>query len=285
METAAPAGLTWNDAAYVDHPPLIARQRLRGVARVAAMVALTVVCLALFLAGKGAQRAGWRGFWGHYAVARGWSRAMLALLGIRPATRGTPLAGAGVMVANHASWADILALRSARRINFVAKAEVRGWPVVGWIAAACETVFISRRRQATRAQVERLRARLVAGETLCVFAEGTSSDGLRVLPFKSALLSAVSALDGEAGEGGLIHVQPVTINWTPPPGQPAAFYGWWGTMGFEAHIWQVACRSVGGAVEVVFHEARPVADFADRKAMTRWCEEKVRAAKRLPEET
>jgi 1-acyl-sn-glycerol-3-phosphate acyltransferase len=125
-----------------------------------------------------------------------------------------------------------------------------------------------------------MRARLKAGETLCIFAEGTSSDGLRVLPFKSALLSAVSDL----GHQREVAVQPVTVNWLAPSGQHPAFYGWWGDMGFEAHIWQVACRSVGGAVEVVFHPPHEVDAFTDRKALTRWCEDQVRAAKRPNEE-
>ena len=103
---------------------------------------------------------------------------------------------------------------------------------------------------------------------------------MRVLPFKSALLSAVSDL----GHQRAVSVQPVTVNWIAPHGQPPAFFGWWGAMGFEAHIWSVACRCVGGGVEVVFHQPRPVEDFEDRKALTRWCEAQVRSAKRTMED-
>ena len=274
---AAPAnGLTWNGAPYVTLPPLTAPQKLRGALRVGAMLAATAVALGLFLLGRAIRRHLWAGFGGHYAVARLWSRLLLALFGVRRRVVGQPLRGAGVMVANHATWADILALRSVTRINFVAKAEVRAWPGVGWVADVCETVFIERRRMASRDQAHQMRARLKAGETLCIFAEGTSSDGLRVLPFKSALLSAVADL----GHEHRVAVQPVTVNWLPRAGLPAAFYGWWGDMGFEAHIWQVACRSTGGTVEVVFHPPIAAGAATDRKALTRDCEAAVRAAKR-----
>lgn len=271
-----PNGLTWNGAPYVVLPPLTPRQRLRGAIRVAAILVATVLTLALFLAGRAIRQHVWAGFGGHYAAARLWSRFLLALFGIRRRVEGAALRGAGVMVANHASWADILALRSVTRINFVAKAEVRGWAGVGWIATVCETVFIERRRSAARDQATLLRQRLTQGETLCIFAEGTSSDGLRVLPFKSTLLAAVV----DIGHAHRVAVQPVTVNWLPPNDLPPAFYGWWGTMGFEAHIWQVACRSRNGTVEVVFHPPVAAGPGTDRKVLTRACEAAVRGAKR-----
>ena len=267
---------TWNGADYVQLPPLTGLERARGGLRVAAMLAATAVALLLFLAGRAIRRHLWGSFSGHYAVARLWSALLLRLFGVRREVRGAPLTGPGVLVANHATWADILALRAVLRINFVAKAEVRNWPGVGWVAHVCETVFIERRRMASRDQAVQMRERLERDETLCIFAEGTSSDGLRVLPFKSALLSAVV----DMGQRHKVAVQPVTVNWIAPDHLPEAFYGWWGTMGFEAHIWQVACRSAGGVVEVVFHDPVLAGTATDRKALTRHCEAAVRSAKR-----
>ena len=273
---APSAGPTWNDAPYVVLPPLTPGQELRGALRVAGMVAVTALALALFVPGQALRRRLLPSLAAHYAVARLWSQAMIALLGVRRRVVGQPLNGAGVIVANHASWGDILALRAVTRINFVAKAEVRAWKGIGWVAEVCETVFIQRRRMASRDHASQLRARMAAGETLCIFAEGTSSDGQRVLPFKSALLSAVV----ELGHARQVAVQPVTLNWLPRDGLPPAFYGWWGTMGFEAHIWQVACRGTGGTVEIVFHPAMAAGATTDRKALTRACEAAVRSAKR-----
>jgi 1-acyl-sn-glycerol-3-phosphate acyltransferase len=261
---------TWNDATPPELPPLTLGQRLRGGFRVAAFVALTAVALAVFLLGRALRR--WLGRWVtfHFGAARLWSRAGLAILGLRHRVRGRPISK-GAMVANHCSWLDILTLRACRLIYFVSKAEVADWPGVGFITKVTGTVFIERRRQAAKEQERILLERIAADQVLCFFPEGTSTDGLRVLPFKSALFSAFH----HDGHGEDLMIQPVTIRYVPPPGLPLNFYGWWGTMGFEAHIWQVACRSRGGVAEVTFHEpVRPRA-FPDRKALAAHCQAQV----------
>ncbi len=268
--------VTWNEAAPPALAALTPRQKLRGAARLAGVLSVTAVALGLFLLGKALRRRLGPAIQFHFMAARYWSRIMLRLMGVRWRVVGEPIRGGGVIAANHASWADILALRATRRLNFVSKAEVRDWPYVGWIADQCDTVFIERRRSATRTQQDVLRQRLDNHETLVLFPEGTSSDGLRVLPFKSALLSFLF----EDGVRETARVQAATVNWTAPPDQPAAFYGWWGAMPFEGHIWDVLCRSVGGAVEVVFAPPHAVDAFPSRKAMALTLETEVRAAKR-----
>ena len=267
--------MTWNEADPPALAPATPAQTLRGGVRVVGVVSLTVLALGLFLPGKWLRRRVSRRVSYHFEVARIWSRTMLALMGVRLEVVGAPMEGGGVIAANHASWADILALRACRTVNFVSKAEVRGWPAVGWIADQCETVFIERRRTATRAQQGVLKARIEDGEALCIFPEGTSTDGRRVLPFKSSLLSFLF-------EDGLREtpVQGATVNWVAPPGQPEEFFGWWGGMPFEGHIWDVVCRSRGGRVEVVFHEPVRPADIGDRKLLAQTLESQVRSAKR-----
>lgn len=267
---------TWNDAPPPALPPLTAVERLRGGVRLVAALALTGACLALFLAGRFLRRWIMPRSGLHFAVARFWSRGMLRIMGVRRRVIGTATAGGGVWLANHASWADILALRSVRTVNFVSKAEVRGWPGVGWIAAVCDTVFIERKRTMAHEHRNVLADRLRNGELLCVFPEGTSSDGLRVLPFKSTLLAALFDRDAEAHA----LVQPVTVNWIAPRGQPDDFFGWWGDMGFEDHVWDVLCRCRGAEVEVILHAPAHVSDFADRKRLTSWAEAAVRGGKR-----
>jgi 1-acyl-sn-glycerol-3-phosphate acyltransferase len=267
---------TWRAAAPPALPPLTVAQRARGALRVAGLFAVTGLALPLFVLLRFVRRRIDRRIKAQFLVARVWARAMVRLMGVRREVVGRPIEGAGVWLANHASWADILALRSARLVNFVSKAEVRSWPAVGWIADVADTVFIERRRSLSHAHRDTLAARLRGGQMLCLFPEGTSSDGLRVLSFKSTLLQALF----EPGVPEDALVQPVTVNWIAPPGQPAAFYGWWGDMPFEGHIWQVVCRSRGGRVQTVFHPPRRVSDFSDRKAMARWAEEAVRSAKR-----
>jgi 1-acyl-sn-glycerol-3-phosphate acyltransferase len=275
---AAPAvSVTWNDAEPPALPAVGRAGKALGAARVVGVVAVTALALALFMAGRWLRAHVWRGVGFHFAVALLWSRVMLRLMGVRRRMVGTPMAQPGVLLANHASWADILAIRASRLVNFVSKADVRAWPWIGWIADQCDTVFIERRRAASKTQEDVLLGRLRAGETLCLFPEATSTDGRRVLPFKSALLSALF----EPSVRQTVWVQPVTVNWIAPKGLPDAFYCWWGSMPFEGHIWDVVTRSRGGAVEVVFHEPRPVRDFRDRKALARWAEEAVRSAKRV----
>jgi 1-acyl-sn-glycerol-3-phosphate acyltransferase len=272
--------LTWNGAVPAALPPLTRGERLRGGLRLAGVLLVTLTAVIIFLIGRSLRRHLSRHVKFHFRAARSWARIMLRLMGVRRTVIGRPIDGPGVWLANHSGWADILALRSARLVNFVSKAEVRGWPAVGWIAEMCDTVFIERRRAAAGEQRNVLAERLRAGQLLCLFPEGTSSDGLRVLPFKSTLLSAL--YDGGPVSGAW--VQPVTVNWIAPDGHDPAFYGWWGDMPFEGHVWDILCRSRGGRVEVVFHEPSEVSRFADRKALTRWAEDAVRGAKRVAAE-
>lgn len=267
---------TWKEAEPPALPAPTFLQKLRGGLRIVAALIVTVILLLVFVIGKGLKPilGPWVTF--QYAAARLWSRLMLAIFGLRPVVSGAPIRKGGVLVANHASWVDILALRSATRVNFVSKAEVRDWPGVGVIAAICETVFIERRRTAAKRQQAELLERMLADELLCIFPEGTSTDGLRVLPFKSSLMSVLFT-EG-VHENAL--VQPVSLIYRPAPwlGLPENFYGWWGSMKFESHVWAVAMRSRGGVAEIVFHDAVRAADWPDRKALTRHCELAVRSA-------
>ncbi|MDD0839744.1 lysophospholipid acyltransferase family protein [Curvibacter sp. HBC61] len=134
-----------------------------------------------------------------------WSRQMLRVLGIELRVLGQPLAhGPALLVSNHISWLDILVLHASRHCRFVSKSEVRHWPLIGAMAAAAGTLFIERasRRDALRV-VHDMHASLVAGDVLAVFPEGTTGDGLQVLPFHANLLQAAVSADAP--------VQPVAL--------------------------------------------------------------------------
>jgi len=199
-------------------------------------------------------------------------RASLRLLGLRAGWHGQPMSGRGALVANHVSWLDIFALNAATPVYFVAKSEVGGWPGIGWLARATGTLFIRRDPREAQAQTLLFEARLRAGHRLCFFPEGTSTDGLRVLPFKPTLFAAFFA----HGLGEILSVQPVSLNYRAPPGQDARFYGWWGDMSFGAHLLAVLSAPRQGEVEVVFHPPLPVADHPGRKELARAAETAVR---------
>ncbi len=196
------------------------------------------------------------------------------LLGIKVETVGKPMSQGGARVCNHSSWMDIFVLRAASQIFFVAKSEVRGWPVLGFVADQTGTMFIERKRTEAKRQEEMFAQRLRKGDRLCFFPEGTSSDGMRVLPFKSTLFNVFlsEALREE------MWVQPVTVVYRSADHLSDSFYGWWGTIGFGEHFINTLAKSHGGRVQVVFHEAVRAADFEDRKALSRYCEAKVRSA-------
>ncbi|MDE3079401.1 MAG: 1-acyl-sn-glycerol-3-phosphate acyltransferase [Paracoccaceae bacterium] len=201
-------------------------------------------------------------------------RLALIIIGIRATVLGTPMREKGAVVANHASWFDIFTLNAFQRIYFVAKAEVAGWAGIGWLARATGTVFIARRSTEAKRQQDLFEARLKAGHKLLFFPEGTSTDGIRVLPFKSTLFAAFFA-DGLAEQ---LHIQPVSVVYTAPKGQDERFYGWWGAMDFAPHLLKLLAAPRQGQVEITFHAPVAVADFVSRKHLASYCEDKVRSA-------
>ncbi|MCV3272108.1 lysophospholipid acyltransferase family protein [Roseobacter sinensis] len=200
-------------------------------------------------------------------------RNALRIMGLGLRVTGAPQSGQGAAVANHSSWLDIFVLNASKRIYFVSKSEVAAWPGIGWLARATGTVFITRARAQASAQAELFRARLRAGHRLLFFPEGTSSDGQRVLPFKTSLFAAFLA--PELRES--LNVQPVSVVYAAPAGADPRVYGWWGDMDFGSHLLAMLARPRHGEVRVTYHPPLKVADFADRKALAAACEAQVRA--------
>ena len=265
--------VTWRGVPDPPMPPLTGRERLRAGLRLALLLACVGGALAAFLALRLVERPlhGERRPWTAGLARRGFA-VTLGVIGLRLRQVGEPFAGLGAQVANHTGWLDVWALNAASRVTFVSKAEVRGWPALGWMAAISGAVFITRRRGDTAAQQAALTERLRAGETLVFFPEGTSTDGRRVLPFKSTLFAAF------LGPGlAAARVQPVSLVYHAPPGERADVYGWWGGMALVPHLLRVLALPRRGSVEVVYHPPVAAAGAADRKALARACEATVRA--------
>ena len=204
-------------------------------------------------------------------------RNALRILGMGYRTSGELMREQGAVVANHTSWLDIFALNARKRVYFVSKAEVAKWPGIGWLARATGTVFIERDRKKAREQTKVFETRLKAGHKLLFFPEGTSTDGLRVLPFKTTLFEAF--FTKELRE--FMYVQPVTVVFHAPDGRPARFYGWWGDMDFGPHLLKTLGARKQGSVELIYHAPAKVSDFENRKALAAHCEEAVRHAHSL----
>ncbi len=258
----------WNGADPPDLPPLRPRERVRLILRGLWSVAALVVLFAVFLVLRGIDHAAAR-IAGRPVSALGpgvvrlWAAQALPVLGLRFVMHGEPMRTGGAFVANHSSWIDIVALQRAAAPFLVSKAEVRRWPVIGQIGRAIGTMFIDRNpAQAKRQQVQ-LYDRLRRGDRMAIFPEGTSTDGQRVLPFKSALFGVFYSPEFRNG----IAIQPVTIAYQPRADLPPTFYGWWGEMEFASHIRDVLARSTDGIVEVTFHAPLHAADLAGRKEL------------------
>lgn len=199
-------------------------------------------------------------------------RFNLAALGLRLSVKGQPMTRMGAVVANHSSWLDIFVLNAAQQVYFVAKSEVRGWPGIGWLARATGTIFILRKGTEAKLHQQVLEDRLKAGHRLLFFPEGTSTDAIRVLPFKSTLFQAFYSPALEH----VMHIQPVTVIYHPPPGEDARFYGWWGDMDFAGHLLKMLVAPRHGQVEVIFHPEVPVDGFENRKLLAGHCERVIR---------
>src|SRR5690606_11957020 len=166
---------------------------------------------------------------------------------------GEPVRDRAVLfVSNHVSWADILVIGSIKPIAFVSKAEVGKWPLIGATARLQRTVFVDRsRRQQTGDAIADMVQRLASNISVMLFAEGTSSDGNRVLPFRSALIGAVREAASRAESGILI--QPMSISYTSIHGIPMGrqhrpLIAWYGDLDFLPHFKAFLRR---GVIDVV----------------------------------
>jgi 1-acyl-sn-glycerol-3-phosphate acyltransferase len=249
---------------------------LRIVFVLAAFVVLTVT-LAAVLALMGVLRLPGRG-----KLSLLYSRAVCALLGLRITVVGTPPRHHAVLIlANHVSWLDILAITATVPVIFVAKSEVARWPLIGWVARARGTVFVERDRRRQTAEANAHIARhLAEGQSLVLFAEGTSSDGNRVLPFRSALVGALREALAQVEDGKRIAVQPLSVGYTGLLGLPMGrqhrpIVAWYGDRDLLPHLKEFLRR---GAADLTLSWGEPIEheSAADRKAVVRSLETVVR---------
>lgn len=269
-------GPTWTgDDDHVPPLTLGAGDWLRILFRGLTLALLVFGCLLILLAVRLIERP-------LHGVHRPWTpyitqfvcRNAFRILGMRYISHGERMAHPGAVVANHSSWLDIFTLNAEKRVYFVSKAEVARWPAIGWLARATGTVFIKRDKREAAEQKRIFEERLTVGHKLLFFPEGTSTDGLRVLPFKPTLFAAFFS----DALRDLLWVQPVTVTYHAPKGEEARFYGWWGDMDFGTHLLKTLASKRQGAVEVTWHPPVRVSDFKDRKEIARHTEDAVRSA-------
>ncbi|MGB4467399.1 MAG: lysophospholipid acyltransferase family protein [Azovibrio sp.] len=192
------------------------------------------------------------------ALKQRWSADILQILNIRLETDLVALPPASLVVANHISWLDIFVINAAFPAAFVAKAEVRRWPLIGWFAAVNDTVFLRRgSRGHARLIHGEIAEKLAAGKEVVIFPEGTTSDGTRVLHFHSALLQPAL----EAGRP----VAPLAIAYYTPDGARSLAPRYDGDISIGSSLKSIlACRQLVARLEA----CPPLApEPAQRKAL------------------
>jgi lyso-ornithine lipid O-acyltransferase len=204
-------------------------------------------------------------------LPRLYHRLACRILGFRVTVAGEPSAQRPTLfVANHVSYSDIEILGGLVEGSFIAKADVARWPLFGWLARLQGTVFVDRRIRSTAEQRDAIRERLDAGDDLILFPEGTSGDGNRILPFKSALFSVADHAASRA-----LTVQPLSIAYLRLDGIPMGrayrpFFAWYGDMTLGSHLWTMLGLGTVD-VTVTFHAPVTLAQFGSRKALAEHC--------------
>lgn len=196
---------------------------------------------------------------GRHARIGWWAAGVLRAAGVALRVSGTPRPGATLLVANHVSWLDIVALHAAvPHARFVSKADVLHWPLVGWLAAGAGTLFIERERKRDALRVvHQMAEALDAGDTVAVFPEGTTGDGRTLLPFHANLLQAAIATGTP--------VQPVVLRYSEPGYDVSPTVTWLGATTLVHSIWHIA-GARGLEVHVRALDARG-STHADRRAL------------------
>ncbi len=218
-------------------------------------------------------------FWN--ALPRLFHRLGCIFVGMRVNVVGTPNRGhPTLLVSNHISWTDILAVGSVADLTFVAKSEIEKWPVVGFMASLQKTIYVdrNRRRDAHRTSTEMAR-RMASGGSVLLFAEGQSDIGTHVLPFRTALIGAAQHAMMAAGARD-VFIQPMTIAYTKLQGMPVSrnertLIAWIKSKTVGENIREILAGSVR-EVTVAFGEPVPFTESDDRKAVSRRCEAEVR---------
>jgi 1-acyl-sn-glycerol-3-phosphate acyltransferase len=209
-------------------------------------------------------------------------RMVCAILGVRLRVIGRKMSEHPLLiVANHSSWLDVLVITAIAPVVFVAKREIADWPLFGLLAKLQRSVFVDRsRRHKTRSVNAEIARRLLEGDPVVLFGEGTSSDGNRVLPFRSALIGSARDALAEAEHAGRIWIQPLSLAYTGILGLPLGrlhrpLVAWYGDLAMGPHLVGIARR---GAIDVtvIWGEPVPFDEKSDRKAIARSLEIAVR---------
>jgi lyso-ornithine lipid O-acyltransferase len=253
-------------------------QRIRGALRIfrlaCVLSAVAITILILYPGLEISARLRFRG--GQRLISRTFHRIMAALLGLRISIKGTPSSTRPlIVVANHISWLDIIAISSLLPAIFVTQHAVASWPIFGRLARLSPSIFVNRDRRLEVAEtISCISDALTGGEVVAIFPEGTSSDGTKILPFRSALLGAVRETLRKAEHLPAIFIQPVSVAYVGPKRRLAA-WALEDEIEFVPHLLQVVgLRRID--IALTWEDPIPADVSSDRKVLSKHLEETVR---------
>ncbi|KKB13388.1 hypothetical protein VE25_02465 [Devosia geojensis] len=218
-------------------------------------------------------------FW--QVLPRAFHRVGCIFLGLKVTVIGQPATGRPtLLVSNHISWTDIIAIGSVANVTFVAKREVGQWPFVGFMANLQKTIYVDRTKRSDAGRTSReMGSHMAAGNAVLLFAEGQSDIGTHVLPFRSALIGAAQHAMEEAGAGDVL-IQPLTVAYTKLQGLPVSrnersLIAWIKSKSVKQNIREIL---TGGTKEVTvaFGAPMPLTQGTNRKAVSKTAENEVR---------
>lgn len=260
--TASPANATPSASAALIPPPLGIRAVFR-LARTALHLLYGAATLALIYPLVGRQKQLW--------LKRRWSAQLLGCMGIRLVANPKWAVPGAMLAANHVSWLDIFVINAVQPAAFVCKDDVRAWPLIGWMCAKTETIFIQRgnRRAAHRTTLD-IEERLKQRQCVAVFPEGTTSDGSGLLSFHSAMLQPATDVGCD--------VQPVVLRYLDAQGRTSADAAYVG----DTSLWQ-SLQAIAGAKNLTAeaHFLPPMAG-SDRRQLTHQLRTSISAALTSP---
>ena len=254
---------TWEKENVDEIPPIGFFHVLKGLLRLLVFLPLTIFLVIIFLIFKAILKPLNLNY-PVFLIRKLWSILILRLFGLKLKVIGKQSYSSTIFVSNHISWTDILVIQSVLDIIFVAKSDVKKMPGLGFLASIANTVFIDRNPQKISKDSLILKKKIEKGELICFFPEGTSTDGLRVLKFKSGFFQLL--FDRIYNQNKYIKkVQPLSIYYkVHNKNLSKDFYGWWGSMSIISHITKILCLS-SGSVELKFHDSLNSEEFNDRK--------------------
>ena len=234
-------------------------RRTRAIVRASALVVCTLVMYAALILGLPFAFAitnphRWRSL-----IFHGWAKATAAILGLKVAVQGTPPAPPFLLVSNHLSYVDVLVFASLVRCVFVARGDVARWPAIGSLCRATGTIFVDREKRKDVSRVNGLISQALGdGQGVVLFAEGTSTQGETILPFKSSLLDQAARAS--------FAVSYAALSYRTSESEPPAHLSvcWWGEMTLVTHL--IGLLSLSGIHATVVFGAEPI-QATDRKVL------------------